>query len=428
MEIVLSSRGKNPESCAPMPRRGALLFPFLVLLAGASLIREAAVGWLVRAEEHWAGRLMRQPRPAVAAPMTLVEISDDTTLKHVWPWAAADFAVFFHAALPFEPAVIAVEPVLDADRGALAGEAREEIYEKMLHDGILRTPKLVLGGSLGYAPDAETAPPLQPMPVLPRVKGELSRVPEFTAVETWAEERFRLSTKPGWTNVPNLLGPKGRCPLVFRYRGQPVPAITLQVAMLWEKVTLEEVEVVLGSHIALGTKRVPIDEAGRMVVNFGAAYDRITYDELLLVREQLDRNEVPSRPADIFKNRVLLLGRTDGFMRNLETPLKTKATPAEFFSAAIATMQANAHPKRIGIWFDWLMVVVTAVLSVWLPRSKATVLAVLVILLEAAFVTWAVFLYRSTGTMLPGVLPLGLAVWVLILRVVAKKAHRVIAF
>src|SRR6187455_833211 len=98
-----------------MLRRGALLFPFLVLFAGASLIREAAVGILTRAEERWEGFLMGQvTAPGAAGPTTLIEISDDTTLKHVWPWTAQDFAVFFHAAVPFDPAVLAVEPVLDA--------------------------------------------------------------------------------------------------------------------------------------------------------------------------------------------------------------------------------------------------------------------------------------------------------------------------
>jgi hypothetical protein len=412
-----------------MLRRGALLFPFLVLFAGASLIREAAVGVLAGAEERWTGMLMRNAPPTGApTSTTLIEISDDTTLKHVWPWTAQDFAVFFHAALPFEPAVIAVEPVLDADRGALAGGEREEIYEKMLHEGILRTGKLVLGGSLGYAPDPEVPPPFKQMPVLPKVRGDLSKVPEFTAVEAWAEERFRTNRPPGWTNLPDDLGPAGRCPLLFRYRGQPVPGMALQLAIFWEKLIPDEVEVVLGSHIALGQKRIPIDEAGRMIVNFGTKFERVAYDDLLLAREQIDQKETPMTPASHFANRVLLLGRTDSFMRNVATPLGTKSTPAELFAAALATIQSGAHPHRLPSWVQWAFVFLVAVASVLIPRSKATVLAITVILLEAALLGGAVLLYRSKGLVLPGILPLGLALWILVLRVVAKKAQRVIAF
>ena len=412
-----------------MLRRGALLFPFLVLFAGASLIREVAVGVLAGAEESWAGMLMRKVTPpTTAGPTTLIEISDDTTLKHVWPWTAQDFAVFFHSALPFNPAVIGVEPVLDADRGALAGGDREEIYEKMLHEGILRAPKLVLGGSLGYAPDPEVPPPFKQMPVLPKVRGDLSRVPEYTAVEAWAEERFSTNRPPGWMNLPSDLGPTGRCPLLFRYRGQPVPSMALQLAILWEKLIPDEVEVVLGSHVLLGNKRVPIDAAGRMVVNFGAKFERASYDDMLLAREQIDKGETPMTPATHFTNRVLLLGRTDGFVRNVATPSRAKASPAEIVAAAVATIQSGAHPRRVSAWMEWAFVFAVAALSIFIPRSKATILAIVVILTEAALIGAAIYLYRSSGLILPGVLPLSLAVWILVLRVVAKKAPRVIAF
>lgn len=412
-----------------MLRRGALLFPLLVLLAGASLIREASVGFLSCTEDAWSGLLMRQIRPTAPSAVTLVEINDATTLTHVWPWSVADFAVFFHAAVPFEPDVIGVEPVLDAERGAIvSGEDGDEVHAKMLHDGILRAPKLVLGGTLGFAPDAETSPPLHPMPVVPKVIGDLSRVPEFTAVESWAEERYRLSTKPGWLNLPAVRGPQGKCPLLFRYRGQPVPAITLQLAMLWAKVTPDEVEVVLGSHLTVGKLRIPIDATGAMVVNFGATLDRISYEDLLLTREQLDQGETPIRPAALFTKRVLLLGRTDAFVRNVELPNGTKASPSEFIASALATIQTAAHPRRIGEWFDWTLVGVAAAASLAIPRSRATRCAVVVILAEAALLGAAVYLYRSKELILPGLLPIGLAVWILLLRAMTKRVQRVIAF
>jgi hypothetical protein len=113
-----------------MHRRGAFFFPLVVLLAGASLIREAAVGVLAPAEESWGGMLAKRftPNPE-PAPLTLVEISDETLGKHVWPWQAEDFAVFFHAALPFEPAEIGIEPILEFERGALAGDEKGGLFE-----------------------------------------------------------------------------------------------------------------------------------------------------------------------------------------------------------------------------------------------------------------------------------------------------------
>ncbi len=411
-----------------MLRRGALLFPLLVLLAGASLMREAAVGVLATAENHWRGWISRHATAPAAGKLTLVEISDDTLLKHVWPWAAADFAVFFHAALPFEPSGIAIEPVLDTYRGALAGEDRVEMYEKMLHDGILRAPKLVLGGQLGWAPESNAVAAIQPMPVIRKVSGDTSVLPEFTHVDTWAEEKFRLSTKPGWTNLPDAPGPPGMCPLLFRYRGQPVPAITLQLAMDSAMVTLDEVTVVLGSHIQLGDRRIPIDARGRMQVNFGAAFDRVEFDRLILSREEIEKGGQPGLPATLFNKRVLFLGRTDASVRNISVPGDTKAAPSEVFAAALATIMTGAHPQHPGAWFDWALVGFVAFASLWLPRSRASRVALLVMAAEGAYFAAAWFAFQESLVILPGVLPVALALWVLILRTVVKKIHRVIAF
>lgn len=411
-----------------MLRRGALLFPFLVVIAGASLIREAADGVLAVGEDHWKGFLARQATAPAAKGLTLVEINDETLLKHVWPWAAADFAVFFHASLPFKPSALAVEPVLDSYRGALAGEDRVEIYEKMLHDGILRAPKLVLAGQLGWAPESNAVAPIQPMPVIRNVSGDVSLLPDFTHVDAWAEEKFRLSTKPGWTNLPDAPDSTGMCPLLFRYRGQPVPAITLQLAMDWAQVTLDEVKVVLGSHIALGEKRIPIDAHGRLKVNFGAAFDRTEFDRLILNREQIEKGEQPDQPTELFKDRVLILGRTDASVRNLTVPGSSKAAPAEIFAAALATIQTAAYPQRVAGWFDWALTGVAAILCLPLARCRASRVAMTVLLLEAVYFASAWYVFHSKLVMLPGVLPAALALWVLILRSVAKRIHRIIAF
>ncbi len=413
-----------------MLRRGVLLFPLLVLIAGASLIREAAVGLLVQAEEAWGGMLAKRLGSAsVTSSVTLVEINADTLTKHSWPWGAEDFAVFFNAALPFEPSVVGVEPVLAFERGVLAGGDRDEVKEQMLHDGILRAPKLVLGGRLGWSQESDAIQAIQPMPVLRHVRGDLRRVPEFTVVEAWAEEDYRLSTQPGWINLPEIPGPRGKCPLFFRYRGQPVPSIVLQLAMLWEKVTLDEIEVVLGSHISIGARlRVPIDDTGRMLVNFGVPFTRTSFDNLVLTREQTEKGEPTASPADHFKSRLLYLARTDPSARILITPVGEKISTGEFTAAALATIQTGAHAHRVGEWFDWLLVLLVTSVSPWLSRGKTTRLALIVVATEAAYLAIALYIFKAKLLTLPAVLPLGLALWLLLLRMMAKRAQRVIAF
>ena len=411
-----------------MLRRGSLIYALLVFLAGASLIREAALGRFAQYDEKWWALIAKLGTPhTTASKLTLVEITSDTLSKHPWPWGPDDFALFFHAVLPFQPSVLAVEPALNFERSA--APEKDPVFEKMLHDHVLRCPKLVLGGTLGFAPDAEAVPDIQPMPVLRKVRGDLTRVPEFTAVESWADEQLRLTTQPGWTNLPERGGPRGWCPLVLRYRGQPVPAMVLQLAMHAEKITLDEVEVILGSHIALGKFRtVPIDESGRMLMNTGADFKRATYDDLLLSREQLDRKETPAVPPDLFSSRMVLLARTDSEARTIALPDGRKVSPGEYIGAALATVEIGAYPRRIGSWFDWSLVGFTAFLALWIRKWKPVLCAVITLLLLACIAGGAWWIFRREQLLLPALLPAGLAVWVLLLRLVARRIEKIIAF
>ena len=411
-----------------MLRRGSLIYALLVFLAGASLIREASLGRLARFDEKWWALIAKAGTPhATASKLTLVEITGDTLSKHAWPWGPDDFALFFHAVLPFQPSVLAVEPALDFERDTAV--EKDPVFGKMLHDHVLRSPKLVLGGKLGFAPDSEAVPELQPMPVLRKVRGDLSRVPEFTAVESWAEEQLRLTTQPGWTNLPERSGPRGWCPLVLRYRGQPVPAMVLQLAMHLEKVTLDEVEVVLGSHIAIGKFRtVPIDESGRMLMNVGADFMRASYDDLLLGREQIERKEVPVIPPELFASRIVMLARTDSESHTVALPDGRRVSPGEYIGTALATVEIGAFPRRIGSWFDWSLTGLAAFLALWIRKWKPVLCFVITLLLLGCCAAGAWGMFRSGQVLLPAALPLGLAAWVLLLRLVARRIEKIIAF
>jgi hypothetical protein len=80
------------------------------------------------------------------------------------------------------------------------------------------------------------------------------------------------------------------------------------------------------------------------------------------------------------------------------------------------------------MWFDWTLLGVVAVASFWLPRWKTGWMALAVILCEVLYSGAALWLFGAKMIALPGVLPLGLVVWVLLLRVFAKPMQKVIAF
>src|SRR5262249_53360074 len=144
-------------------------------------------------------------------------------------------------------------------------------YEKMLRDSLLRAPKALLGAELGWPEDPETIPTIGAAPLLPHVKGDLRQVPEWTVIEHQPKEDFRSAVTLGFTNIPERKHPLNATPLVLRYQGRIVPSFPLQAVLLWMKLSPDDVTVVLGSHIAVGSKlQIPIDDEGRMRVNYGA--------------------------------------------------------------------------------------------------------------------------------------------------------------
>ena len=91
-------------------------------------------------------------------------------------------------------------------------------------------------------------------------------------------------------------------------------------------------------------------------------------------------------------------------------------------------MEIGAFPKRIGVWFDWTLVGIASFLALWIRkwRPMLTILITLLILTACASGAWWIF--QSRQILLPALLPLGLAVWVLLLRLVARRIEKIIAF
>src|SRR5829696_8696226 len=128
-----------------MFRTGAQLM-ILVLLAGLGLLLESRREPLASWDNNFADFLAINSRRAVKqAPLTLVEINDSSLANHPWPWTPLDFSLFFQAALPFKPEVIAIDEVLDWNRLAIPDDQRQKLpqYEKILRENLLRVPKLL---------------------------------------------------------------------------------------------------------------------------------------------------------------------------------------------------------------------------------------------------------------------------------------------
>lgn len=379
-------------------------------------MHESRTASLGRAEEMFQTWLAANaPRTVEPVPLAQVRITDEDLAAHPWPWTPVDDSLFLAAALMFDPRVTAIEPVLawkDADAAQVT----------LLHNQLLRAPKALLGAEFGSPEDPALLPPLQEVPVLRHVQGSLSRVPDFPVIAAQPGEELRGSAALGFFAPPQAAphGKARRVPLVFRYRGMVTPSFALQAAMLWYGVTPEEVEVVPGSHIALGKAvRIPVDGAGTMAVDFAIPFTRFSAGDLILAAEQTASGRPKAdaaAPVGVLKDGLVLLTRSDREARTLQLANRSEGSRGDLMAAAIATLQAGRFPVRPGLPVEAAILVAAGLLG-WLCFHRGKLAsAALCAGAWCAYLLVALGVYGVAMVALPFLLPAGLLLFVLCFR------------
>lgn len=401
-------------------RNSSLQFAFLVALVGLFLWRESfePVGAAIDAVfADWLAANARRQPPAAA--VTLIEI-DEASLgdDHPWPWPPLDCALFFQAVEPVAPAVLAVAEVLDWNErsgGAQAAPAAPSAEQlAMLHAALLRAPGVVLAATLGASDDPDLVPP-QTLPVLRHVKGRKSELPDYGMIVRQPPEMLRLSPKLGFVNIDPETADDATAravPLLYRCRGEVVPSLALQAAMLWYGVTPEQTVVRPGTYIDLGGRtRLPIDRAGRLRIDFRVPLNRHGFGDLLLAAEQRGAGRTPIAPDAALAGRAVVLGRTDAATRTLEFPNGKRGSRAELFAHGLATILAGSRIHRCPWPVDAGLILAAAAVAPLLLRLRRGGAVRLLVVLLALYLFGAITVFAITEVWLPLTLPLGLALF-----------------
>lgn len=409
-----------------MFRTGTQLM-ILVLLVGLFLMRESRMAPMRALEEGFADFLaMNSPRKELPPSITLVEIDESSLRDHPWPWTPLDFALFFQAASGFRPELLATDEILRWNPRSLSRDQRQKLpqYQKILREHVLRAPRLLIGSELGFPEDSQQLPPLEGTPIIRHVSGNVSMIPEFTAIGLQADEDLRLASIPGFINLPDEEGVSRSAPLLLRYRGQVTPSFVLQAILLWEKLTPEDVSVVMGKHVTLADRLdIPIDEFGRMRVDFGAPRDRCGFDDLVLSSAQADAQRATIVPPALLNGRMLLLSRTDPDSRTLGLAANRIGSPGELMASAIATIQGRSFIKRVPSWFDAAVIGVAMLLAFFVPRWSKGSTCSFALVAVAAYTLAALGGFGSSLTWVPIVLPAGLATFIALYRLATPAVH-----
>ena len=300
-----------------------------------------------------------------------------------------EFALFFQAILDFKPTIVAVEPLLK-------WRERDRNQEQVFLDQAMRVPKLVLSAELTPTPDPD-APPTE-IPGFVQVSGRRGDLPTYTGVQRQPDEDLRLVSSLGYINLSGESAT--RVPLLFNYRGEVIPAFALQAFLTWARIPMSQVQIQIGSHIALpGGRKIPIDWDGSLRVNPNASKlgRRFSLNELLLLAQQRKQNSPLQSLHD-----ELILARTP------TNPL----SPPDVFAAAIATLQSNHFTRRVSVVFDCAVILLIGFLGSRAVRASRVDLLLGLIAFTAAYCLIAFMIISRYAIWIPGLVPLGTA-WLL---------------
>jgi len=379
-----------------------LLLAIVIVLTALLLARDP---YVEKADGFFLNWLLRNtPASGEHVPLTVVEIGAapivETQPNQTAPPASTaprgnasavsplEFALFFQAILDFRPTIVAVEPLLK-------WHERDRDQEQVFLDQAMRVPKLLLSAELTSTPDPD-APPTE-IPGFVHVSGRRGDLPTYTGVQRQPDEDLRLISSLGYINLSG--NSPTRVPLLFNYRGDVIPAFALQAFLSWARIAMSEVQIQIGSHIALpGGRRIPIDWDGSLTVNPNASKlgRRFSLNELLLLAQQRQNS-----PLQSLHDELILV----------RTPTNPLASP-DVFAATIATLQSNHFARRVSVVFDCAVILLIAVLGSRGVRASRVDLLLGLIAFTAAYCLIAFLIISRYAIWVPGLVPLATA-WLL---------------
>ena len=393
-------------------------FLLVVGLAGLLLIRESRqpTGALAGVDRTFLDWLAANAKPAGTAaaaaldeapPVTLVEIDDsviDTPGR--WPLSALEYASFLQITQTYDPAVVAVEPVVAWPQAAPG-------TEQILLDQALTVSRLLLAVQLGSdAPAGRDSAAVAELPSVGEVSGATGKLAEFAELTAAPSARLGLvSAASGAINLPgDPASPVRDVPLLFRLRARVVPSFTLQALTLALRLSPREVSAVPGRSVQLGGRlTLPIDRAGRTLLDARAwrRVNRLGFDDLPLVAAGQAAPETRAA-AERMRGGIVVLGRTDRGARTHHAPDGRALAPAEIFAWAVASLERDPPLRRASAWWDLAILAIFAAAGWWGTRlSTMTVFALAGIVL-AVYALAALACFETSRLWLPAALPVGL--------------------
>jgi len=203
-------------------------------------------------------------------------------------------------------------------------------------------------------------------------------------------------------------------PLVARLGDRVFPSFVLQILIQLEETSPDAVKVVLGDSITLPKKaggewRIPVDARGIMAINYRNT-DRFIMTDYIKVSEILEKvRDDPAWPAELppLTDQIVIVGQAAEGLQDLgPTPYHPLDPLFRVQATALDNILRSDYLRTvpmIPVLVGW---VALAWLTLLLLRSAPVALEVVIpMLVTAAYVVAAFYLFRSRSLVLPIVLP-----------------------
>ncbi len=371
----------------------------------------AFVDWLA-ANSRSTGSIANMGGPK----LLLVEINNETRSQE-WPLTLLDYAAFLRAAAVAKAPLAAIEQVVNPIRGG-------EVERAALENALLQLPQVLLAWRIGGS-SAQTV--LDRMgPVIRATTGDLSQVPPLGALNRIPPEDLHAITVAGLiADIPARNPPE--VPLLFRNVGEIIPAFVLRAIMLAYRLSADELRVTLGEAIRLQNGwKIPINPRGfaRLQPSAFGAFARIELGELILRLNEAEQDE--KLGLHDFQGHIFLLGRTDDESQIHPVGDGRKASSAELFAAAIASLRPRPAATPTGVVVNVLIVTALGLLLLLFLRLEHGTSLLVLLLAAATYPIFALILYEHFDQAPPFVLPYGLLLLAGSLRLFhPNRRHRV---
>jgi len=313
-------------------------------------------------EEIIIDQLQLLPAPEKASiDLALIDIHHIPS-DRPWPWSRLDYALILQGLRPQHVQSVVFEMLLhDTD-------ARYSAFDTSFADQISQANK-VLFSAAALRPDDASPPPSGITPI--RTKGDFRSLIPYGSF-FWPVETFSTAGKVG---IGNLSSENSRnlrtVELVFRYREQIIPSLSLWAAALRLGADMSRTTVDLGHEVVLydeGNKilsRIPIDQRGLLHLRYRRpemTMPRISSDQLLLSADQADRGASVQVDLKPLTHRQVWVGVTDENVAPFLTTVNGPMAPVSIQMQATRQILSSDYLRPIPWPFCIVFFLVSGVL------------------------------------------------------------------